>query len=263
PLRELFSAVLAPGARAEAEAQVVSGALDVVLRLPIALDRALRERLVSFAAAAGIARIGWQRLGKGRRAALEPAEMVATLAPVRAEFGGIPVALPPLAFLQASAEGERALVALVGGLVPAGTKVADLYCGAGTFTLPLARTRHVAAFDAASDMVGALEAAARAGGVGEKVKASVRDLDRRPLLARELDPFDIAVFDPPRGGAEAQAGELAASTLKTVVAVSCNPATFARDAKILIDGGFEIGPVMPVDQFVWTRHLEVVAAFRR
>lgn len=262
-LREFFAEILPPAARAEAEVQVVGAALDVVLRLPGDLDRQRRERLVRFAADAGIARIGWQRLGKGRRAALAPAETVAALAPVQAVFGGIAVTLPPLAFLQASAEGERALAALVTGQVPEGSRVADLYCGAGTFTLPLAHGRHVGAFDAAADMVAALDAAARAGGLGVRVKAVARDLDRRPLLARELDAFDVAVFDPPRGGAEAQAREIAASKLKLAVAVSCNPATFARDARILIDAGFEIGPVMPVDQFVWTRHLEVVAAFRR
>lgn len=263
PLRAYLARVLAPAARAEAEAQVVDGALDVVLRLPLALDRGLREDLVGFAAAAGVARIGWQRIGKGRKGALAPPETVAELAPVRATFGGIPVALPPLAFLQASAEGERALAALVTGLVPDGTRVADLYCGAGTFTLPLGRNRHVAAFDAAADMIAALDAAARGAGLGARVKATARDLDRRPLHAAELAGFDVAVFDPPRGGAEAQVREIAASKLVSVVAVSCNPVTFARDARILIDGGFEIGPVMPVDQFVWTRHLEVVAAFRR
>lgn len=263
PLRGFLSGVLAPSARAEAEAQVVDGALDVVLRPPGGLDRALREKLVSFAAAAGVARIGWQRLGKGRRATLEAPETVAELAPVRANFGGVSVALPPLAFLQASSEGERALVAMVTGLVPEGMKVADLYCGAGTFTLPLAHARHVGAFDAAADLIAVLDAAARASGLGARIKATARDLDRRPLHAKELAGFDVAVFDPPRGGAEAQVREIAASALKSVVAVSCNPASFARDARILIDAGFEVGPVMPVDQFVWTRHLEVVAAFKR
>jgi len=99
--------------------------------------------------------------------------------------------------------------------------------------------------------------------VGERVAATARDLERRPLMASELDAFDTVVFDPPRGGAEAQTRQIAASKVGKVVAVSCNPISFVRDAKILIDGGFEIGPVMPVDQFVWTRHLEMVAAFTR
>lgn len=263
PLRAFLEKTLTPAARAEAEVQVVDGLLDVVLRLPGKLDRRLNERLVAFARGAGIARIGWQHMTKGRRSAQETPETVVELSTVRVEFGGVAVTLPPLAFLQASKEGERALVALVTGMLADGLKIADLYAGAGTFTLPLAHHRHVAAFDGAADLIAALDAAARAGGLGPRVKATARDLERRPLSAKELAVFDAAVFDPPRGGAEAQARELAKSKIRTVVAVSCNPQTFARDARILIDGGFEIGPVMPVDQFVWTRHLEVVAAFSR
>jgi 23S rRNA (uracil1939-C5)-methyltransferase len=263
PLREFLAGALAPAARAEAEVQVVDGALDVVLRLPGVLDQRMRERLVAFGRDAGLARIGWQPLAKGRRATAEPPETVAEFSPVRAVFGGIPVALPPLAFLQASAAGERALVAAVTAALADGIRVADLYAGAGTFTLPLARTRHVAAFDGAADLIAALDAAARSGGLGPRVMAAARDLERRPLSVRELAAYDAVVFDPPRGGAEAQARELARSEVEMVVAVSCNPATFARDARILIDGGYEIGPVMPIDQFRWTRHVEVVAAFRR
>lgn len=263
PLRAFLEKTLTPAARAEAEVQVADGALDVVLRLPGALNRRMNEGLVTFARDAGIARIGWQQMTKGRRSAQEAPETVVEFSPVRVRFGGVPVTLPPLAFLQASKEGERALVALVTGMLAEGLNIADLYAGAGTFTLPLAPNRHVAAFDGAANLIAALDSAARAGGLGPRVKATARDLERRPLSAKELAAYDAAIFDPPRGGAEAQARELAKSKIRTVVAVSCNPQTFARDARILIDGGFEIGPVMPVDQFVWTRHLEVVAAFSR
>ena len=212
---------------------------------------------------AKIARISWQELRKGRGAGGE-VELVAEFAPVRAVFGGIDVTLPPLAFLQASRAGEAALVAAVLERIEPGAHVADLYAGAGTFTLPLtARAKRIAAFDGAADLVAALQQAARSGGVWERVAATARDLERRPLMARELDAFDTVVFDPPRGGAEAQTRQIAASKVRNVVAVSCNPVSFARDAKILMDAGFEIGPVMPVDQFVWTRHLELVAAFTR
>ncbi len=263
-LREFFGRELAPSARGEAEAQEVDGALDVVIRLPGALDRGLRERLARFAGEAGIARIGWQRLAKGRRAALEAPETIAELAPVRALFGGVTVPLPPLAFLQASTEGERALVAAVTARVADGARVADLYAGAGTFTFPLAaKGCTVAAFDGAEELIAALGGAARTAGLGARVTGQVRDLERRPVMAAELDRFDACVFDPPRGGAAAQAREVAASDIASVVAVSCNPVSFARDARTLVDAGFEIGPVMPVDQFVWTRHLEVVAAFSR
>lgn len=264
PLRTLFAAELAPRTRGEAEAQVVDGAVDLVVRLPGVLDRGLRERLARFAGEAGVTRIGWQRLARGRRATLAAPETIAAFAPVRALFGGVPVALPPLAFLQASTEGERALVAAVTARVPEGAGVADLYAGAGTFTFPLAAAgRRVSAFDGNSDLIDALDGAARAAGLGSRVTGTVRDLERRPATAAELSAFDACVFDPPRGGAAAQAREIAASRLGCVVAVSCNPASFARDARILTDAGFAIGPVMPVDQFVWTRHLEVVAAFSR
>jgi 23S rRNA (uracil1939-C5)-methyltransferase len=263
PLRAFFADVLAPGTRAEAEAQVVNGALDVVMRLARPLDRALNDKLLRLAGEAKIARIGWQRLRKGRGPGGE-VEPVAQFAPVQAVFGGMKAALPPLAFLQASRAGEAALVAAVLARIEDGARIADLYAGAGTFTLPLtARAKRVAAFDGAADLVAALEQAARSGGVGERVAATARDLERRPLRAQELEGFDTVVFDPPRGGAEAQTRQIAESKVRNVVAVSCNPVSFARDAKILIDGGFEIGPVMPVDQFVWTRHMELVAGFTR
>jgi 23S rRNA (uracil1939-C5)-methyltransferase len=264
PLRGLFSELLAPGARAEAEAQEVDGALDVVLRLPVGLDAALRERLARFAAGAGIARLGWQPLaprpGRGRH---PPVETIVERAPVRAVFGGVPVPLPPLAFLQASRAGETALVGLVTARVPEGAATCDLYAGAGTFTFPLADGRKLAAFDGDAELIGALEGAARKAGLGARITAAVRDLERRPLSADELAPFAACVLDPPRGGAAAQARALAASRVPRVVMVSCNPRSFARDARALVAGGYRLGTVTPVDQFVWTRHLEVVAALAR
>jgi 23S rRNA (uracil1939-C5)-methyltransferase len=263
PLKAFLVDHLAPGKRAEAEVQLVDGLLDVVLRLAAPLDRNLYERLARFAEEAGIARIGWQGLIRGRRPQRDAPETVVERVPIRAVFGGVSVALPPLAFLQASSEGERALVAQVTARVPEGARVADLYAGAGTFTFPLAQGRRVAAFDGAGDLIAALNAAARGSGLGDRVTATARDLERRPLSAHELKGFDAVVFDPPRGGAPVQAKEIAASKVPLAIAVSCNPTSFARDARILIEGGFEIGPVMPVDQFVWTRHVELVAAFQR
>jgi 23S rRNA (uracil1939-C5)-methyltransferase len=263
PLRAFLTGHLAPGGRAEAEVQLVEGLLDVVLRLPGSLDRNLYERLACFAEEAGIARISWQGLTRSRRSQRDAPEVVVERQPIRARFGGISVPLPPLAFLQASDEGERALVAQVTARLPEGARVADLYAGAGTFTFPLAKSRRVAAFDGAADLIAALNGAARSAGLGERVTATARDLERRPLSALELKNFDAVLFDPPRGGAPVQAKEIAASKVPLAVSVSCNPTSFARDARVLIEGGFEIGPVMPVDQFVWTRHVELVAAFQR
>jgi 23S rRNA (uracil1939-C5)-methyltransferase len=278
-LREYFQDILAPGQTAEAEAQVVGDAMDVLVRAPGALDLPRREALTAFAQGAGIARLSYQSIGpaqppgrrgrgRGRRprkrveVTLEP-ELVVQFGPVTARFGDVSVPLPPLAFLQASAAGEAALVGSVTRAVAPGGRVADLYCGAGTFTFPLARDHAVAAFDGEPALIEALNGAARAAGLGAQVQAEVRNLARRPLHAAELDAFDAVILDPPRAGARSQAEALAASDVASVVMVSCDPASCARDGKILRDGGFKPDPITLVDQFVWTRHLELVAAFRR
>jgi len=273
PLKRYFRQTLDPGQGAEAEAQMVSGALDILIRATGRLDLERCQGLVDFARRAGIARISWQGLGPGRRArsggrprpsgAPQPPEVVAELRPVTARFGGVAVALPPMAFVQASAAGEALIVDAVTTAIARGTRVADLYSGAGTFTFPLARGRKVAAFDGDEALIAALDAAARGAGLGVQVTGTVRNLARRPLRSDELDGFDAVVMDPPRGGAPAQARQLAASGVPLAVMVSCDPASFARDAKILMDGGFTPGLVLPVDQFVWTRHVELVARFSR
>lgn len=273
PLRRYFQQTLDPDQSGEAEAQIVSGALDILIRTTGRLDLERCQGLVDFARQAGIARVSWQGLrpdraqrkgGRGRPSgALRSAEVVAELRPVTARFGGVAVALPPMAFVQASAAGEALLVDAVTAAIARGARVADLYSGAGTFTFPLARGRRVAAFDGDEALIAALDAAARGAGLGARVTGAVRNLARRPLRSDELDGFDAVVMDPPRAGAPAQARELAASGVPLVVMVSCDPATFARDGKILTDGGFTPGPVMPVDQFVWTRHVELVARFSR
>ncbi len=278
PLRAYFAETLGAGDRAEAEVQLVDGALDVLIREPATLDMEKREKLARFAAEAGIARLFWQgldtrvtgprrgpRVRARRRRALAEPEIIVERTPIAACFGGINVPLPPLAFIQASTRGEAILRDAVAAAVPGGARVADLFSGAGTFTFPLARGRRVAAFDGNGELIDALNSAARAGGLGTSVAGQRRDLSRRPLSARELDHFDAVVMDPPRAGALAQVRELAASAVPRVVMVSCNPASFARDAKLLIDGGYGLGPgpVLPVDQFVWTRHLELVSAFSR
>jgi len=141
--------------------------------------------------------------------------------------------------------------------------IADLFCGVGPFALRLALKSRIAAFDSDAGAVAALQKAA-ASTLGLKpLKAEARDLFRRPLMPQELRDYDTVVFDPPREGAQAQATQLAASKVATVVAVSCNVATFVRDAKILIDGGYTIEGVTPVDQFRHTPHVELVARFAR
>ena len=178
-------------------------------------------------------------------------------------IGRAQVVLPPGAFLQATAAGEANLARLVETYCAGAGTVADLFCGVGPFGLRLAERARVTAADNDADAILALRRAA-AGAKGLKpFAAQVRDLFRSPLVPTELKQFDAVVFDPPRQGAEAQARELAASIVPVVVAVSCNPTTFARDACILVGGGYRLARVTPVDQFLYSAHVEVVACFKK
>src|SRR5581483_12133171 len=178
-------------------------------------------------------------------------------------MGKARVALPPGSFLQATTEGETTLARLVVGHVGDARTVADLFCGLGPFALRLAERARVSAADQDEAAIAALQHAARTTGGLKPVEAQVRDLIRRPWVAAEFKPFEAVVFDPPRQGAEAQARELAKSRVPVVIAVSCNPATLARDARILVDGGYRLTAVTPVDQFRYSAHVEIVARLER
>ncbi len=190
-------------------------------------------------------------------------ELVLMRFPPTMTIGAAKVVLPPGSFLQATDAGEEALAALVSAGVGRAKNIADLFCGVGPFALRLAATSKISAFDSDAGAVAALQKAAMATSGLKPVKAETRDLFRRPLVPQEFREFDAVVFDPPRQGAQAQARELAASKIPVVVAVSCNVATFARDARILVDGGYRLEGVTPVDQFRHTPHVELVARFTR
>jgi 23S rRNA (uracil1939-C5)-methyltransferase len=269
-LRTLLGGLLHAHQRAHVSVTLLDGGLDVVLEWPETLTLQAREALAAFATAADVARLSW------RRSAGEPAEPVVQRRPVAAIFAGVRVSLPPGGFLQPTCAGEDALVADV--LVTLGAaggdaavtaakpprRVADLFSGAGTFTLPLAKAgMRVHAIDGDADLLQAMTAG-RTGARGTGgITTERRDLFVRPLTASELRRFDAVVFDPPRAGARAQAEELARSSVPVIAAVSCNPSTFARDARILTDGGYRLERVTPVDQFLWSPHLELAASFRR
>ncbi len=176
---------------------------------------------------------------------------------------GMRVPLPPGAFLQATEAGEAALAALVLGAVGKAKSVADLFCGIGPFALRLARQAKVLAADSDAQAVAALAAATRNALGLKPIRAEARDLFRRPYMAKDLKGLDAFVFDPPRAGAEAQVTAMAKADIGRIVAVSCNPGTFARDAAILVASGWKLGTVTPVDQFKWSAHVELVAAFTR
>lgn len=206
---------------------------------------------------------GWARL-------VVDDEPIASARPAHQPFGKGRVAPAPGGFLQATAEGEAAILADIRAVVGKAGRVVDLFCGAGAFTLPLAETAEVLALEGDGPALAALEAGWRAtGGALRRVIPMQRDLFRRPLLAAEMKGLQAAVIDPPRAGAEAQVAELALLAAKDmpgpdrIAAVSCNPATFARDARALVDAGWRMGPVRPVDQFRWAPHVELTAGFTR
>jgi len=178
-------------------------------------------------------------------------------------LGPATVALPPGGFLQATRDAEAAMAAFVAEQAAGASRIADLYCGVGTFTFRLAGIAQVHAADSAPQAIGALTAALAAAPGLHGVTAEARDLARRPVLAQELKKTDAVVFDPPRAGAAEQTAELARSAVGRVIGVSCNPATFARDARALIDAGFALERVLPVDQFLWSPHIELVGVFTR
>lgn len=203
-------------------------------------------------------------LGEFRLARLSlNGDMLATVSPPAIAFGSARVVPPPGAFLQATAAGEEAIAECVIGAAREWKTAADLFCGIGPFALRLAGLRRVTAFDADGAMISALEQAARATPGLKPLGAHRRNLFREPLTPAELGAFDGVVIDPPRAGAEAQARELARAPVRDVVMVSCDPATFARDAAILVAGGYVMGEVTPIDQFKWSAHVECAAVFQR
>jgi 23S rRNA (uracil1939-C5)-methyltransferase len=190
-------------------------------------------------------------------------ELVAQRTPPLLKVGRARVPLPPGAFLQATAEGEAALAHLVMAYTAKAKRIADLFAGIGTFALRLAERARVTAADSEAGAVKAMQRAAATAGGLKPLEAVTRDLFRRPVVASELKAFNAVVFDPPRQGAQAQARELAHSAVPTVVAVSCDAASFARDAALLIGGGYRLETVTPVDQFRYSHHVEIVAKFTR
>ena len=225
--------------------------LDVDVRGSGPLTTALIATLSDIAQQHGLARL--TRHG----------ELVLMRTPPTIEIGAARVTLPPGSFLQATLAGEEALAALVAGHCKRAKHIADLFCGVGPFALRLAAKARISAFDSDAGAVAALSKAVTSASGLKPVKAEARDLFRRPLMPQELRDYDTVVFDPPRQGAQAQVKQLAASKIPVVIAVSCNVATFARDARVLIDSGYKIEGVTPVDQFRHTPHVELVARFAR
>jgi 23S rRNA (uracil1939-C5)-methyltransferase len=250
PLRGLAAAILPPGGAAEANLTRTDSGIDMMVEASDRPGLAALEAMAEFAARHDLARIVWRVRGADTP--------VVERRPVRMVFSGRAVPFPPGGFLQASAEAEAVLVAEVIAALGDTRPVLDLYAGLGTFTFALAKAGPVHAVEGDAVAIASLAAAGAPGVTTER-----RNLDRDPLPPEALAPYAGAIFDPPRAGALRQATALAASIIPTIAAVSCSPTTFARDAARLIAGGYRLDRVIPLDQFTWTPHLELVGVFRR
>jgi len=251
-LRLVARDLVQPGGTAEVTLTRTDSGVDVLFAVAAQPGLSALDALAAFAEKCDLARIVW-RSPAGDILLVERRQ-------VRVVLSGVVVPYPPGGFLQASAAAEAILVEEVLSGIGARRPVLDLFAGLGTFTFALAAAGPVHAVEGDERAVTAL---ARAAADRQGVTVERRDLARNPLPREALTAYAAAVFDPPRAGAARQALALAASTITTVVAVSCNPATFARDAARLTAGGFRLERVVPVDQFVWTPHLELAAVFRR
>ena len=253
PLRRLLAGQLPDRRSAEIRLTLADQGVDVLIEGIAAEGLEAAEALTAFSETHGLARLAIDD-GYGPQTRWEPQ-------PVTIALGGYPVGLPHAAFLQATADGEAALVDAVRAGVGDAATVADLFAGLGTFALALSHGRRIYAAEAARDAVLALKAAA--GRAQLPLFVDHRDLYRRPLEAAECARFEAVVLDPPRSGAEAQMPELAASGVPRIAYASCNPASFARDARVLVAGGYRLDHVQPVGQFRWSTHVELVGVFTR
>jgi 23S rRNA (uracil1939-C5)-methyltransferase len=250
-LREVSSVAMQPGRPGRLFAVLADNGLDLAVEGGGRLDRRALERLGHFAGEASIARL-----------TIDGAAIFQNRRPEIAA-DGVMLLPTPAGFLQAAAAAESALADAALAHVGAAAPVADLFAGIGTFTLRLAKRAPVTAVDSETELLQALDAAARRTSGLKPITARKRDLFHNPLAPAELKPFGAVIFDPPATGAKVQAEALAASSVAKIVAISCNPATLARDARILIDGGYRLTRVLPVDQFLFSADVEAVATFEK
>lgn len=257
-LRALLAHMKKPSRIASLHLTETDSGIDMGLQLHAALEPSDIARLKEWAPTQPeIARL-WHALPEHAPIALTPNAQATMM------FSGVAVELPAAAFLQASPEGQAALQAEVVRQTEGYARVVDLYCGCGTFAIPLATAGHaVSAYEGASEMVTALHNAALKAQLDTRLTAATRDLYLDPLPSHLLSGFDAAVINPPRNGALPQVKTMASSDIQRVVMVSCNPASFERDAKHLLSHGFVLDTVLPVDQFYWSSHLELVGTFTR
>jgi len=252
PLREMLASILPDRRAAHVKISLIDQGVDLLLEGVRVEGLAADEALGDFARGRRLARLTIDE-GDGPQTRWEPE-------PATISFGGVPVGFPPFAFLQATPDGEAALVGAVRNALPESGAIADLFCGLGTFALSLG-ARPVYAAEGARDVILSLKAGA--GRAQRRLATDHRDLFRRPLVPEELNRFAAVILDPPRAGAREQVLQLAQSAVPVIAYVSCNPASFARDAVHLVAAGYRLESVKPVGQFRWSTHVELVGIFRR
>lgn len=252
--------LLASGESARATVNLLDSGSDLLLTLPREPGLGALESLARLGEELDVCRLSTKTANDGDAA---PAIPVLERRSAMIRFAGVDVNPPPGAFLQATASGADAIVEAVLDGIGTATRIVELHAGCGTLSFPLSRRGTVHAVEADSAAAATLTAASRRAGLHTNFTVETRDLMDHPLEAAELEPFDALVFDPPRAGARAQAERIAAGGPNRVVAVSCNPATFARDARIMVDAGYMLDRVTPIDQFLWSPHVELVACFSR
>ncbi len=259
-LRALLPTLSAFRRDGSAVANLLDSGPDLLLRLDGAVSAGDRTRLAAFATAHGLCRIA-------TATARGPAETACQLRPAVIALDGVAVSPPPGAFLQASHQGEQAIVdAVLAGLperLPPRARIIDLFAGCGTLTIPLSRRARVLAFEGDADAAAALRRAGNAASLAGRIAVTQRDLAMRPLLAAELAGCAAAVLDPPHAGAGPQIAELARAKLARVIYVSCNPAALGRDARALHAAGHRLLSVTAIDQFLWSARVESVSVFGR
>jgi 23S rRNA (uracil1939-C5)-methyltransferase len=253
PLRAFLAPRVAQKRNVQVKLALIDQGVDLLIENLTIEGLEAHEALSAFASENRLARLSLDD-GFGPTTLWEPEPVTITL-------GGAPVAYPPYAFLQATRDGEAALVAAAGDVIGDAKLVADLFAGLGTFALSIAEGRKVYAAEA--DRAATLALKSAAGQAQRSVFAEHRDLFRRPLDSAELNRFGAVILDPPRAGAREQIGQLASSQVAKIAYVSCNPGSFARDAKQLVDAGYRLQRIWPVGQFRWSTHVELVGEFSR
>lgn len=256
PLRAMLPVVMARNSQVRLTLTATTNGPDLLITGGINIDLDVREILARFGQEQGLSRISIKNDDE------KILEVVAAIKPANIAINGDEVILPPGGFLQATEEGQQTLIEKILENLPKNKSVLDLFSGCGSFSLPAAHhSKSVLAMEGDEDLVFALKNAANKKML--PLKAEYRDLFRRPLSPVELDKFDTIIIDPPRAGATAQVADIAQSNVSQILFVSCNPASFARDVKVMIDGGYELQEVTPIDQFLWSAHVELFAVLTK